>query len=376
MSDAVAPPLPVEDSSRPIKLEDSLVPLPEQVEENSTHGTSETTFDNLMKMDLHARLASFDALTESDRLFLLFPQMKLVDRDPYPDNWENMITQASAKVKTKIQGYFSKTQASAPTTSATVNEYSDSDEDDSDVEDGLYEKHVVHSMTHGNGSSSTTNNNQLISEAERNQLLFLENLPRCLPIITYGFHVVRLHRGTNDDSCFCPCDKATQQGTVAGRWRRLCGMDCILSQSICNSKKQIQIKPKPFLDHLRSKFSCVFHRILYEFLDELYSEFNGLENRHDKYNKHISFFDVNGTDWKAVEVIIQKKETIIARLAAEKMRLDEEKMRLDEERMRELEEDKHQLHQVSLGDGQCVHGRKDLLLTNACVSLQHRQTMN
>jgi hypothetical protein len=322
------------------------------------------TLEDLMKMDLVERLAAFDALTESERLILLYPPMRITglpDRDPLPDNWEGMIAQASAKVKTKIQSYFPKTQASASATSAALSECSDSDEEDSDEEGGFYGKDVVHAMTQGNRSSSTTNNNQLVSEAEKNQLRFLENLPRCLPIMTYGFHVPRLKRGTKDDFCFCPCDRSTPQGTVAGRWRKLCGMDGILSQSIDKSKKLIQMEPKPFLDHLRSKASCVYHRTVFDFLDELYSEFNGLQERHAKHNKHISFFDVHSKDWKEIERCIQKKEENIAKLAAEKMMWDER-------RLRELEEDKHQLVQASLGDGHCVHDdRRAHRLTNACV---------
>ena len=325
--------------------------------------------DLLAIKNLDERLALFDSLPESKRLFLLYPQMRttgLPARDPYPENWHIMVTRANDVVKKKIQAKFPKQQqqAPAPPTYATNNDtvvHTDSgDSDDDSEDDGLYEKHVVRAMTHGNNNSTTTTTNnisQLVSSAERNQLLFLEHLPRCLPIITYGFHVDKHSRATKDDFCFCPCDRNTfGEGTVAGRWRALCRLDNILSEHICNTKKLIQIKPKPFLDHLKSKApSCVFHEILYAFLDELFSQFNGLDdnNKHAKHNRHISFLDVNGPAFIAALVEIQKKEKFLERLAAEKMR--------------RLEAEKHQLHQVRHRDSYNKNVVFDLL-TTTCVS--------
>jgi hypothetical protein len=172
-----------------------------------------------------------------------------------------------------------------------------------------------------NASSSNNNTPSNISSAERDQLLFLENLPRCLPIITYGFHVNRYNRETNEDFCFCPCDRDTTQGTVARRWRALCSMDTILSNKICNRNKLIQKKPKEFLDHVRTvKAGCAFHLILYDFLNELYRDFYGPNKQ------HIGFFQLNDPYYKAALRDIRKKETIQDMLAAEKMRkLEEEK---------------------------------------------------
>jgi hypothetical protein len=307
MSDVVAPTVENNNRPTPIKQEDGVapVPLPEQL-----------TFADLMAKDLDERLEIFDALPEKKKVFLLYPGriQGLPARDPYPENWETMVLRATEVAKRKIESSFPKSQM-PPRPAETVNEHSDDSDEDSDEnshEDFSHERHVVHAQTHGGSSSNNTTSN--VSSAERNQLLFLENLQRCLPIITYGFHVGRHDREHNDDFCFCPCDRDTSQGTVAGQWRTLCNMNDILSENICNKNKLIQKKPKEFLDHVRTvKASCVFHRILYDFLDDLFRDFYG-QNK-----KHIGFFGMNDPCYKAAIRDIKRKEEMQDKFAAEQM---------------------------------------------------------
>jgi hypothetical protein len=337
-------------SPRSIEHQKSAVSLPQQVVEDWSQASN---FEAFLAKPIDERLAFFDAMPEDQKLLLLYPQKittGLPPRDPYPKNWEVMLTRASNVAKTKIQASFRKQQPPASTTTGTPQAPTrsrdlefDTDSGRSDNEDDdLYEGQVVRTMTQG---SSTTNNISQISTAERNQLLFLEHLPRCLPIITYGFHVDKHNRDTKDSFCFCPCDRNTPQGTVAGRWRLICGMENIMSENICSSpkKKVIQMKPQAFLNHLESKVnSCGFHRILYDFLDELFSEFNGLDddNKHAKHNKHISFLDVNGDDWNLAMREIRKKDERLESLVAEKIRT--------------LEEDVCKLRRVSSQGRNCI----------------------
>jgi hypothetical protein len=313
----------------PIKQEDGVPPaggpLPEQVEDSNYRPIK--TFADLMAIkDLHQRLETFDVLPEWKKVVLLYPYRSegLPARDPYPENWDSMLASAYDTVKTKIESSFSKNQASVRPSQTTVNEYSDDDSSEEE-EDSLYEKHVVRATTHASSTSSNKNNNNTtsnVSSAERDQLKFLENLPRCLPIITYGFHVDRHNRETNEAFCFCPCDRNTSPGTVAGRWRTLCDMDNILTNNICNKKKLIQKKPTEFLDHVRTvKAGCAFHRILYDYLEELYSNF------YAPHKKHIGFFRPNDADYKAAKRDIKRKEVNQDVLAAKKMRKVEAELR-------------------------------------------------
>jgi hypothetical protein len=248
---------------------------PQQVEDSISPPTEMTFGDFIAIKDLKERLETFDLLPESKKLFLLYPTKArwLPERDPYPENWEVMLTRAKDVAKKTVQDGFRKKQAPVPAAAAAVNPDSDDSEDE---DEGLHEKNVLDSIQ---GSPTKRD--------ETNQLLFLDNLKRCLPIVTYGFHVDKHNRATNDACCFCPCDR----DPVAGRWRKLCGMDDILCDSICIELKQTQMSPKPFLDHLKSKAqSCVFHGILHSFLGELFSEFNGLDdnNKRAKHNERIS----------------------------------------------------------------------------------------
>jgi hypothetical protein len=316
---AVAPPLP-DNLPTSIKQEDGVPPVPasEQVDRPIE------TFKELMAIkDLKKRLETFDAFPEMKKVSLLYQQLiPLPTRDPYPENWERELARAKDVAKRKIQSSFPKIQATTTTRPAeTVDTDTDSDED-SQENFSLYDDDVAHAMTHGSNSNNTA---PTISNAETEQLLFLENLSRCVPIITYGFHVDRHNRGMNDAFCFCPCDRDTSVGTVAGRWRSLCGMESILP--VCNKNKLIQKPPNEFLAHVRAIKGCPFHGILYDFLDELYSNFYGPNN------KHVGFFQFKSPGYNAAMKNIKRKETNQDRLAAEQMR--------------KREEENQQLHQVS-----------------------------
>lgn len=272
---------------------DGVGPLPQQVPPLRVS----TMFDDLLAQPLAERLKRFDSLPEPTKLSVLYPQVDttgLPEREPYPENWEKMVTGAMDVVRRQIEAEFANRQAPPPAT--TINTDSDESEDD----DGLYEPDVVAAMTHG---SSTSNTQQ--SSDERNQLLFLENLPRCLPIITYGFHLVDQQ---DDGYCFCPCGREPQKGSVVWRWLELCGIPSILSGSACSQKKTktIQMSPRPFLQHLESKaHGCKFHWIFYEFLKELFRNFNGLA--WPLQNVHIAFLNQGSDEWRKTLHAIKEK---------------------------------------------------------------------
>jgi hypothetical protein len=246
------------------------------------------TFDQLMKVhSLHQRLEKFDALPECDRVDLLYPLLfhKLPDRDPYPEDWENRVMGAKNAVRKTIELEF------------TLNDREDSDEDsESEEERGIYDQQVMQAQT---GCSSRSGK---LADAKNNRLQFLENLGRCLPIITWGFHVDRFGRETEDEYCFCPCAPDNQQGgTVGSRWRKLCKLNSIPSQSICN-KKGKQLRPKAFIDHLRSKLGCPFHKIVFDFLEELYQNFYKMGM------KHSAFFKLNDEDDRFTKGYLLKRD--------------------------------------------------------------------
>jgi hypothetical protein len=316
---AVAPPLPHNLPTPAIKQEDGVPPVAEQADRPIE------TFVELMDIkDLNLRLETFDAFPEIKKVNLLYmdPLLRiqgLPARDPYPENWESEIARAKDVTRRKIESSFPKNQT---TTTPPAEETVNTDSDESLEEYSLYEKDVAHAMTHGSNSNNVSST---LSMAETEQLLFLENVSRCVPIMTYGFHVDKNNRETNDEFCFCPCSN-TSQGTVTGRWRSLCRMDDTILP-ICNKNKQIKKKPFEFIAHVRGIKGCVFHQILYDFLDELYSNFYGPNK------KHIGFFQINDPDYRAAIKYIKKKEAIQDKLAFEQMR--------------KQEEENHQLHQVS-----------------------------
>ena len=274
--------------------EDDVSPLPQQV-----------SFDNLLAQAVDERLERFDSLPEPTKLrLLLYPQAETTrwpEREPYPDDWKEMLKKAMNEVRGQIQARFPNQQAPAPANTTINTDDSDESEDD----DGIYEPQVVACMNHG---SSTPNTQQ--SSDERDQLLFLKNLPICLPIITYGFHVVDQQ---NNSYCFCPCGGNPKQRSFTSRWRRLCGMAEISSGSNCNTKNnQVQKSPSAFLQHLSSKAShgCKFHRILYDFLEELFKNFNGLDGEDSLYNQHIAFLDEDGPKYLATLGAIERKKNL------------------------------------------------------------------
>jgi hypothetical protein len=285
------------------------------------------TFQELMAIkDLKKRLETFDAFPEMKKVSLLYQQLiPLPTRDPYPENWERELARAKDAAKRKIESSFTKIQATTRPAENSQEEYS------------LYDDNVAHAMTHG----STNSNNAVstISNAETEQLLFLENLSRCVPIITYGFHVDRHSQGTNDAFCFCPCDRDTSQGTVAGRWRSLCGMESILP--VCNKNKLIQKPPYEFLAHVRAIKGCPFHQILYDFLDQLYSNFYG------PTNKHIAFFHHNTADYRKSLSYIKTSEAMTPGSASCGQDNNKEK-ELAEEQLEMLKAQIQQLQKVSM----------------------------
>ena len=245
------------------------------------------TFDQLMKVhSLHQRLEKFDALPEGNRVALLYPLLfqNFPDRDPYPEDWENRVMGAKNAVRQTIELEF------------TPNDREDSDEDsESEEERGIYDLQVMQAQT---GCSSKSGK---LAEAKNNRLQFLENLGRCLPIITWGFHVDRFGRETEDEYCFCPCAPDNQQGgTVGSRWRKLCKINSIPLQSIC--KKGKLLRPKAFIDHLRSKLSCPFHKIVFDFLEELYQNFYKVGM------KHSAFFKLNDKDDNFTQGYLLKRD--------------------------------------------------------------------
>ena len=264
---------------------DGVGPFPRQVPPS-------TTFDDLLAQPLAERLKGFDLLPEPTKLSVLYPETTgWPEREPYPENWEEMVAGAMDVVRRRIQAEF----ANAPATTINTTDFDESEDED----DGLYEPDVVAAMTHG---SSTSNTQQ--SSDEKNQLLFLEHLPRCLPIITYGFHLVDQE---DDGYCVCPCGRDPQQGSVVWRWLELCGIPSILSGSACNKKKKIQMSPRPLLQHVDSKaHGCKFHWIFYEFLKELFKNFNGLD--WPLQNVHIAFLNQGSEEYRATLHAIKGKK--------------------------------------------------------------------
>jgi hypothetical protein len=94
----------------------------------------------------------------------------------------------------------------------------------------------------------------------------------CSPIITCVFHVDG--KSTNNKYCFCLCNRATSDSTVAGSGRAICGMENIVKQY---KRGPLMQKAAPaFVDHVRSKKgSCGFHQVMHEFLEELCGNFQG-----------------------------------------------------------------------------------------------------
>jgi hypothetical protein len=260
-------------------------------------------FKELMAIeDLKKRLETFDSFPETKKVSLLYQQqIPLPTRDPYPENWERELVRAKDVARRKIQSSFPKNQARTPPVE-TADSDTDSDED-SQENFSLYDDDVAHAMTHGSNSNNTA---PTISMAETKQLLFLENVSRCVPIMTYGFHV---SRGTNEEFCFCPCSNNSMD-TVAGRWRSLCRMD---ENILPSCSKNLQKSPNEFIAHVRGVKGCAFHRILYDFLDELYRNFYGPDK------KHIGFFQINDTNYRAAIKCIKKKEANQDKLVAEQM---------------------------------------------------------
>jgi hypothetical protein len=227
--------------------------------------------------DSKERLQAFDACPEIKRISLLHagisspPTQVLPPRDPYPDDWEWEIIRAMEVTKGTIQRKFLKIQAATRPAAETVNTDSDSD-DDSLIG-------VMKNASNSNNAASAISNDMAF------QLSFLENLPRCLPIMTYGFHVNKDHRDCNEAFCFCPCS-TTSLNTVAGRWRNLCCMDAD-NVPICNRKNKLDVlrAPNAFLDHLKGITGCPFHLIMHDFLTELYRHFYGQDKRHIGFSK-------------------------------------------------------------------------------------------
>jgi hypothetical protein len=208
-------------------------------------------FVDLMKQSLAERSKIVQALPEEAKLLLLYPEMEttgLPERDRFPNDWNRLVSRAKEATKMKIEGRF-------------VKEETDSDDDSgSDSDFLIYGKDVV----------SRTD-----EKDKKEQHLFVDMCHTCLPIITYGFHVSIKH-GVDDKFCFCPCDRDTSNGTVAGRVRSICGMENIVDKG-CNKKGAVlQVNSGAFVHHVRDKMgSCKFHRILYDFLEELYCSFDG-----------------------------------------------------------------------------------------------------
>ena len=207
------------------------------------------TLDGLLQKDVSTRVNEFVQLGIELNMKLLYPASETT-RFPnvsFPDNWEELVEAASEVITAKIEKRFAEPE--------------NGDGDDSSVEsDNLYETAVEEQMTGGR-------------EGEKlNMLHFLKMVRTCVPILAYGFHV----EGANQEFCFCPCERSTEAGTVAGRCRHLCGMNQVLSEQICNRKGEIQSGPGAYIDHIKEKKkSCEFHNIMYEFLAELYSSFEG-----------------------------------------------------------------------------------------------------
>ena len=88
----------------------------------------------------------------------------------------------------------------------STNDTEDSEEEENSDEDGIYDIDATRAQIQPKSSS------KIIFEYKRNQLLFVEYSDRCLPFITWGFHIDRNNRIRNDKYCFCLCGCGSGQG--------------------------------------------------------------------------------------------------------------------------------------------------------------------
>ena len=235
--------------------------------------------------DITMRLETFDALPEWNRIKVLRPSDGLLpNKDPYPPSWDVDLARATLAASEQITKNFEKASPAASNP-----EFSD-DASQGSGGGGMF------------GSDKITRTGQKptdMSDEEIWQREFLKYLPRGLPMLTYGFHVDKHSRDTtNPIHCYCPCDRTTQAGTVAGNWRVICNLNNTLLEAekyCCNkNKKLINKSARGFIQHVFDKQEhCPLHRILYTYLKELYRNYYG------PGQLHIAFFSNNTGDYKA-----------------------------------------------------------------------------
>ena len=229
-------------------------PPAKRVKVNEPEAGMRMSWVALLQLPLKKRLSIFDALPEKERILLLYPQKptwELPERNQLPPNWEELVRTAHTAVTKKIEDR------------NRIEESSDSDDSSDGEENMIYEKHVLRQMQGGTLTKTAR---------EVHQHRFLAMIERTLPITGYGFHVNQ--DGAKDGKyCFCPCSR----GGVAVRGQALCGMTGLLSDDICNRKgPRFPKSTANFISHVKHKRnSCEYHRILDEFLNELYSDYDG-----------------------------------------------------------------------------------------------------
>jgi len=149
----------------------------------------------------------------------------------------------------------------------------------------------------GRDENSTDSEEDMPCSDTYDPVLIYESLARALPYcfpMEVGFHTTLMDSRGNENWCYCPLGRHMKP------FRELFGMRDLPEWEVCKFKAKKA--PHEFLKHVQQQSTNDYsHRVLWEYLEELFS------NYHAKGVRHIAFEDINSDRYKQTRRLILRE---------------------------------------------------------------------